>query len=257
MMLRYIHAIATKAASNYGPFELRVTKSQLKASLALYFIFTKAEDNTVNPKADMAIHSLLEALLCATGLDDRAINCPTDQVLFLWTCLSDRTYRIPSHVQSFLSAAKYCLRCIALQVANFQVTENYLSPLLEGTIPLSSTQEVDPEGSGNSSQTGNDIACEEGEPLDVAPVNIDSTLEWLSALLSSGNKGNQGTLTSKYNWNTIIIIIKFLQNLIHRRHPRYIRTMKSVNRLLRRAQIFMSESDCLHCILYTYVNIAL
>lgn len=198
MLLRYIHAVATKTTSQYGPFEVRVTKSQLKASHALYHLFLMAKGDAIDPEADVAIHNLFEALVCAADSDDRAINYPTDQVLFLWAYLSDRMYRIPSHVQALLSTAKYCFRCIALQIARMQVEKDVHGPLLEAK--TFQKQEIEPGGGDGMSQNGQDDSYKEHAPRATAAdnIDIDEALQRLNEHLGAGLHGENGMLALNY-----------------------------------------------------------
>ncbi|KAH8985267.1 hypothetical protein EDB83DRAFT_2326127 [Lactarius deliciosus] len=50
--------------------------------------------DNLDPQADWAIHNLFQSLLCAEGANDRSINYPTDQAIFLWAFLSKNRYRI-------------------------------------------------------------------------------------------------------------------------------------------------------------------
>jgi hypothetical protein len=209
LLLRHIHATATKTTLHYGPFKLRVTESQFKASITLYRILMTPEGNS---KADMAIHALFKTLLCTTSPNNRAINYPTDQVLFLWTYLSYRTYRIPSHVQALLAAAKYCFRCISLQIAKLQVTADALGPLLEDIASTSSIQDVELKSS-DVSQNGKDTSFEdsEGAPQEIAPDNIDvrAYTKWLLEKASTGTHGDQGMPALKYNRNAVFTLMFF------------------------------------------------
>ncbi|KAN0141557.1 hypothetical protein V8E53_000019 [Lactarius tabidus] len=174
MLLRHIDAILREKTSAYGPFKLRGTRPQFKAALRLYKIFLTNGGAGLDSQADWAIHHLFETLVCATGSNNRAIHYPTDQAIFLWAFLSAQTYRIPSHVQSLLSAGKYCFRCIALQIARIQVLGEmdglFFEDQVASAFPTSGT-EYETDGSGV--YDGNTSLCEEGQTLEMASTSID------------------------------------------------------------------------------------
>ena len=193
MLLRHIHAILEKQTSNYGSFKLRGTKPQFKAALTLYKLFLTTGGDGLDPQANWAIHCLFESLMCAAGINYRPINYPTDQAIFLWAFLSTQTYRIPSHVQGLLAAAKYCFRCIALQIARIQVQGDVDGPLLEkitSTLP----NKTEFETHGNSASNDNISSCEEEAIEDVASDNRDprEALEWLNIHLNNVQNDNEG-----------------------------------------------------------------
>lgn len=186
MLLRYIHAIITGQTSAYGLFKLRGTKLQFKAALSLYRIFLVTGAENLDHQADWAIHDLFETLVCSTGVNDRAVNYPTDQVLFLWALLSDRTYRIPSHLQPLISAAKYCFRCVALQIARVQ-HRNIDHPFFEDMASALPTTDID----DNHSSVGNSSPCQGEATEDMAAEDINhiETLRWLEERLQGKREG--------------------------------------------------------------------
>ncbi|KAF8346247.1 hypothetical protein F5887DRAFT_1073895 [Amanita rubescens] len=189
MLLRHIDAILAERASDYGPFKLRGVKPQFKAALTLYQLFLTTGGDDLDPQADWAIHNLFQTLLCPEGSNDRTINYPTDQAIFLWAFLSNHRYRISSHVQSLLSAAKYCLRCVSLQIARIQVQGDLDSPFFEEIMPKSGTEteaelEEDDGDDGDISSGGERVAVEN-------TADTGAVLEWLNTRLNSFQNSNE------------------------------------------------------------------
>jgi hypothetical protein len=105
----------------------------------------------------------LESLVCAAGSSDRAINYPTDQAIFLWAFLSYRTYRIPSHVQSLVAAAKYCFRYVALQIAMIQARGDVDGPLIEAMAPALPTNGTESNENDSHVHVDKTSSCEDME----------------------------------------------------------------------------------------------
>jgi len=213
MLLRHIDAILAERASDYGPFKLRGVKPQFKAALTLYKLFLTTGGDDLDPQADWAIHNLFQTLLCPEGSNDRTINYPTDQAIFLWAFLSNHRYRISSHVQSLLSAAKYCLRCVSLQIARIQVQGDLDSPFFEEIMPKSGTEteaelEEDDGDDGDISSGGERVAVEN-------TADTGAVLEWLNTRLNSFQNSNEGMIR-KYNTkgHALTIFFKWQQCLI-------------------------------------------
>lgn len=194
MLLRHIHAILRQETSGYGPFKLRGVQSQFMAALRLYKILLRTGGNNLGSQADWAIHHLFETLICAIGSNDRTINYPTDQTIFLWAFLSANTYRIPSHVQSLLSAAKYCFRCIALQMARIQVQGEVDGPFFKDLELALQISETEYETDGSSAYDGNTSSCEERETVEMTAADIDknAAIEWIDNYLSVQNSDEKG-----------------------------------------------------------------
>jgi hypothetical protein len=121
MILRCIHAELLSDTSDFGAFKLRGTLKQVRVALTLYQLFWERKGEDLDDEVNWAIHALLEAIFHADGLGNRPVDCPTDQVIFLWSCVSARRFRIPSVVKGFAAGAKYAFRCIALHMARIQV----------------------------------------------------------------------------------------------------------------------------------------
>ena len=195
LLLRHIHAILKESASDYGPFKIRGVKPQFEAALALYHLFLTTGGDDLDPEADWAIHNLFQTLLCPKGFNDRAINYPTDQAIFLWAFLSDHKYRISSHLQSLMSAAKYCLRCISLQIARIQVQGDLDSPFFE-TISNSGTDMEDDRDNGDVHASSDEemvIVEIPGEKIDTGEV-----LEWLNTRLNRLRNDGEGNRMLTY-----------------------------------------------------------
>jgi len=206
LLLRHIHAILTGRASDYGPFKLRGVMPQFEAALALYHLFLTTGGDDLDPEADWAIHNLFQTLSCPEGFNDRAINYPTDQAIFLWAFLSDHKYRISSHIQSLMSAAKYCLRCISLQIARIQVRGDLESPFFE-TVSNSGTDMEDDQDDGDvhaSSDEEMAIVENAGEEIDTGAV-----LEWLNTRLNGLQNDGEGMLMYEITCTTDPVLTKF------------------------------------------------
>jgi hypothetical protein len=124
MMLRFIHAIVTDQTADYGDFKLRGNIRQFQAGVALYQLLLATDGQNLDTRADWAIHHFFTTLLCPLSSDDRAVSYPTDQAQFLWSFLGDHRYKISGYVHSFLTATKYCLRCIAIHNSRIQARQN-------------------------------------------------------------------------------------------------------------------------------------
>lgn len=213
MLLRHIDAILVEQASGYGPFKLRGVKPQFKAALALYQLFLMTGGDNLDPQADWAIHNLFQTLVCPEGSNDQSINYPTDQVIFLWAFLSEHRYRISSHVQSLLSAAKYCLRCVSLQIARIQVRGDMDGPFFEeGLSELSNSgAETEVEFGEEDENDGDASSGGDGVPVTIENTteNIDTgaALEWLNTRLNGFQNSNEGM---KRKWNTNYALTSFI-----------------------------------------------
>ena len=123
MILRCIHAELLGDTSDFGAFKLRGTLKQFRAALTLYQLFWERKGEDLDDEANWAIHALLEAIFHTDhdGLGNRPVDCPTDQVIFIWSYVSARRFRTPSAVKSFAAGARYTFRCIALHMARIRV----------------------------------------------------------------------------------------------------------------------------------------
>lgn len=120
MMLRFFHEVVTGDPSKFGGFKLRGVTTQFTAAVELYRLFAEHNGNVPENELDWAMHNLLETLLRPEGLGNRPVDCPTDQVVFLWAFLSGGRYRIARHLQSFLAGIKCALRSIEIHSARVQ-----------------------------------------------------------------------------------------------------------------------------------------
>lgn len=219
MLLRHIDAILTERASHCGPFKLRGVKPQFKAALTLYQLFLTTGGDDLDPQADWAIHNLFQTLLCPEGSNDRAINYPTDQAIFLWAFLSDHRYKISSHIQSIISAGKYCLRCVSLQIARIQVRGDSDGPFFEEMMPTPSNGGIETEAEleDDDDDAGDASSGGEGATVENSADNIDTgaVLEWLNTRLNS----NEG-MKRKCNTNhALTIFVQRQRCLILHLHP--------------------------------------
>ena len=201
MLLRFIHSVLEGHARQYGAFKIRGSRAQFTAALILYQLLLKCEDNQ-DPKIDWAIHNLCEALLCANGLDDHAISYPTDQVIFLYSALSDHYYRIPDHVRNLLSQARYCFRCISIHVARIQVRgDREQQHLFFDEIPGESINhelDVDDDGDLVLDMAG-DEEHEEHQCCD-ENLDVDGFLKCLDSLVNGDDNGAHLLIWTVNGW---------------------------------------------------------
>ena len=185
MMLRFFHAVMTGHASKFGPFKLRGVAAQFEAALGLYRLFAQYEGDAPEDDLDWALHKVLGTLLRPEGLGNRTIDCPTDQMLFLWACLSGGRYRIAAHLQSILAGLKCGFRCIDIHVARVEaLQQQHKLTSFYADLPIEQMdgEEVDDE-------VGDvDSGCLEAEVASSAPVDIDiaSILNKLNRISADG-----------------------------------------------------------------------
>lgn len=120
IIIRFFHAAVAGDIAQFGSFKLRGVDGQFKAALILYRMIIEKDGEIPDNELSWAIHGLLVSLYRPTGLGNRAIDCPTDQVLFIWALLGHDRYRIALHLQSVLAAFKFGFRCIAIHDARVQ-----------------------------------------------------------------------------------------------------------------------------------------
>lgn len=119
MMLRFIHSVITSHEQRFGPFKLRGVNMQVTAAASLYHLIATHDDISEND-LDWATHNLLETLLKPLGLGSRPVDCPTDQMSFLWAFLSRNHYRIAKDLSSLMAGCKFGFRCIKIHCARVQ-----------------------------------------------------------------------------------------------------------------------------------------
>jgi hypothetical protein len=145
MMLRFIHAVLTNDAERFGHFKLRGVRPQFMAALVLYRLIVKSQGDVPTNSLDWATHDILETLLKPLGLGTRPIDCPTDQMAFLWALLSRNCYRISKDLSSLMSSCKFGFRCIEIHSARIQ------SQKLDKSFPFydsSASMEIESDGEG-------------------------------------------------------------------------------------------------------------
>lgn len=120
MMLNFIHAVLTNDSEKFGHFKLRGVHSQFLEALALYRLIAKNQGDVPTNSLDWSLHRILETLLKPLGLGTRPIDCPTDQMAFLWAFLSRDCYRISKHLSSLMAGCKFGFRCIEIHSARIQ-----------------------------------------------------------------------------------------------------------------------------------------
>jgi hypothetical protein len=120
MMLNFIHAVLTNDAKKFGHFKLRGVRAQFIAALALYHLITKYQGDVPTNALDWATHDILETLLKPLGLGTRLVDCPTDQMAFLWAFLSSNRYRISKDLSSLIAGCKFGFRCTEIHSARIQ-----------------------------------------------------------------------------------------------------------------------------------------
>lgn len=120
MMLNFIHAVLTNGSEKFGGFKLRGVRPQFLAALALYRLIVKSQGDVPTNSLDWSIHKILETLLKPLDLGTRPIDCPTDQMAFLWAFLSRDCYRISKDLSALMSGCKFGFRCIEVHSARIQ-----------------------------------------------------------------------------------------------------------------------------------------
>lgn len=120
MILRFIHVVVTGDAAKLGCFKLRGVNAQFTAAVGLYRLIIERDGCIEENELIWSIHDLLVALYRPTGLGNRAVDCPTDQMVFIWAFLGSDRYRIALHLNSLMAGLKYGFRCIATHDARVQ-----------------------------------------------------------------------------------------------------------------------------------------
>ncbi|KAI9450534.1 hypothetical protein BJY52DRAFT_1191759 [Lactarius psammicola] len=149
MMLNFIHDVLTNDAEKLGLFKLRGVRAQFIAALALYRLIVKNKGDILENTLDWATHDVLEALLKPMGLGTRPVDCPTDQMAFLWSFLSSSRYRISKDLSSLMAGCKFGFRCTEIHIARIQSQKRnrgspfYDAPYAEGE---SDAESLCPEG---------------------------------------------------------------------------------------------------------------
>jgi hypothetical protein len=119
MMLRFLHAALTNDTEKFGRFKLRGVHAQFREAVQLYCLIAKLGDVDDND-LHWAVHSTLEVLLKPVGLGNRRVDCPTDQMAFLWAFLSSTRYRISKDLSSLMAGCKFGFRCTEIHSARVQ-----------------------------------------------------------------------------------------------------------------------------------------
>jgi hypothetical protein len=185
MMLRFFHAVMTGHASRFGLFKLRGVPAQFEAALALYRLLAQYKGDVPEDDLDWALHNTLETLLRPEGLGNRTIDCPTDQMLFLWAYLSGERYRIAAHLQSICAGLKCGFRCIDIHIARvdaLQLQHELTSFYTDLPVQRMGREEVEDEDGEE------DSGCLETEAASGVPVNADmaSILKKLNGISADG-----------------------------------------------------------------------
>lgn len=136
MMLNFIHAALANNTEKFGRFKLRGVNAQFMAAIALYHLIVKSEGDIPTNDLDWATHDILETLLKPLGLGTRPVDCPTDQMAFLWSFLSNNHYRIPNHLLSLMAGCKWGFRCIQIHVARVQAQQIRKTSSFYGDLPF-------------------------------------------------------------------------------------------------------------------------
>ena len=165
MMLRFIHAALTNNTEKFGRFKLRGVHSQFKEAVQLYYWISKGMGDVDDNNLHWAVHSTLEALLKPVGLGSRQVDCPTDQMAFLWAFLSSTRYRISRDLSSLMAGCKFGFRCTEIHSARVQAQKKSTNSAFYDERPHNdgkSDGESDGEDGNENGEGQND-----GEYLDI------------------------------------------------------------------------------------------
>lgn len=120
LILRFFHAVVAGDVTQLGRFKLRGIDAQFSAALELYKLIIEQDGEIPEDALSWAVHKLMVTLYRPDGLGSRAVDCPSDQMLFIWALLEQDRYRIALHLNSLMAALKYGFRCIAIHDARVQ-----------------------------------------------------------------------------------------------------------------------------------------
>ncbi|KAH9988502.1 hypothetical protein BJV77DRAFT_964397 [Russula vinacea] len=158
MMLRFIHAALTGSTEKYGHFKLRGVRAQFQEAASLYCLIARGNicDNNENLNSlHWAVHDALESLLKPSGLGTRPVDCPTDQMVFIWAFLSSTRYRIPSDLLSLISGLKFGFRCTEIHSARVRAEQKSKDSPFYGDLPYGlSGKDYESVKSGGSESDG-------------------------------------------------------------------------------------------------------
>lgn len=193
MMLRFIHAALTGDTSKFGAFKLRGTPDQFSAAVALYQLFALNGGNCPDVKLHWAIHKLLVALTLPVDLGQRSIDCPLDQMSFIWSCLPNGRFRIAKDISSLQAGIKFGLRCISLHAARVKSSKTssesgdpfYADGLAEDHVVI---VEDDEEASENEELFSimERSETDEPSPIESDEEDIDAHLAKLKDIVTKG-----------------------------------------------------------------------
>ena len=133
MMTRFILAVRTGKAEQYGGFMLVGDIGQAEAALALYSLIIDKKGKLSPEELQRPMHTLLDALLRPTQLSTNHIACPTDQMLFLFAVLPHGHYRTANSIQELCAMLQYGFRTTILQEARQKLGAVADSDRLTGT----------------------------------------------------------------------------------------------------------------------------
>jgi hypothetical protein len=168
MMLHFIHATLTGDTAKFGRFRLRGVHAQFREAVGLYDLIAKTLGDVGGNKLHWAVHSVLEALLKPLGLGNRRVDCPTDQMAFLWAFLSSTRYRISRDLSSLMAGCKFGFRCTKIHSTRVQAQKkSKKSAFYDELLPGSG--ESDGE-SNNKDRSENGEGESDREDLDMLPI---------------------------------------------------------------------------------------
>lgn len=121
MIVRYIHATKTNNIKPLGRFTLRGSSEQEDAAAAFYKLLVEPEGASDLTRLRQVKHMLYDTLLRSARSSDKAIACPTDQMLFLASILPDGRYCLPTQLMSLGGALHLSFRCIFMHSARLHI----------------------------------------------------------------------------------------------------------------------------------------
>ncbi|KAI9446282.1 hypothetical protein H4582DRAFT_2164376 [Lactarius indigo] len=178
MMLNFIHVVFSgNGMEKFGRFKLRGVCAQFIEALNLYCLVAKSWGVVSTNDLHWAIHGILEALLKPIGLGTRPVDCPTDQMVFLWAFLSSNRYRILKDISSLISGCKFGFQCIQIHAARVQSQKkNKGSPFYNST-PGSEGSSESREEEGLEALPPQEGGQHHDAAADLSEVDLEALLE--------------------------------------------------------------------------------
>jgi hypothetical protein len=168
MMLRFLHAALTNNTEKFGQFKLRGVHAQFREAVQLYHLIAKGLGDVNDYNLHWAVHSTLEALLKPIGLGNRPVDCPTEQMAFLWAFLSSTRYRISKDLSSLMAGCKFGFRCTEIHCARIQAQKKSKNSAFYDKLPCGEGESDEEDFDMLPTQGVNQCAADNSAELDMA-----------------------------------------------------------------------------------------